>query len=636
MKSSKTQTDKIEFGSREDRQLADELYVLRNIQTAEELSKGWHDQIKHWRELYDGKHYSSRAKTGEIQYVDPTYTNTVDLTVGLFLKNRMSWQAKGFNPSFSENTNTDDLEKFLSAVIDINSARREYSILYEIYTHFVRDGSAALYTVWDSTIEKSSERDTVLLQGETVETEALLDLPIHVEAVDPLSLFVLPGGSGRWLAQVREVEMSLYDVYMRYGKIPEAYNSLTLSEMVTTNITLKDYWDAVYDIPLPVAKSDQEIDTIPARKITQIRNATLVNDKFLIPLRIMDGYKNLPYDIGFYKPISRTDPKGWLSAIAPLEESVMLLERGVNRRQRLIDVYASLPIVAETQAGRSVKLGAGLGEVINITPGERVYFPQWQGMPPDVDKQLQFISSRVQQTGYSEVMYGGGTDTESGWALSQLADQGRIRLEQPITHLKLMFTIWAEKVLDLVRSFGEDKVVYIYGRTKRNSFADYLSLGEILGYKVECEMDPLFASEQTRKHAMATQVRGILPDKTIIEKYFDIQQAGDEIEQREIEQTMNHPAMTQYTIFVHLQQLAAEGDLAAQMAFETMKQQLLPSLMGENNQMKPAGAAGLTGTQSQTGETPVQAVSNVRPGASTADAVTDMSRAAPNMKGSVE
>ena len=280
-------------------------------------------------------------------------------------------------------------------------------------------------------------------------------------------------------------------------------------------------------------------------------------------------------------------------------------------------------------------MDAALGKHVPLTTGERIYFPQWAGLPPDVDKQLQFVSGRVQQSGFSEIMYGGSGDTESGWALSQLADQGRIRLEQPITHMRLLFNIWAKKVLSMVDSFGKDRAFFIYGHTKRAHFQEYIKASDLQGYKVECEMDPLFASERVRDHAMATQVRGVLSDETIIEKYLKIDQPQDEIERRLLEQAMDHPAMQQFMILQILQQRSKEGNTAAAMAFELLKKQLLPSLAGANN-ADTANPEQLTGLQTPTGNAPASAASTVRPGSSTSDALQEMSGAAPNLKGSVE
>ncbi|MBE0573867.1 hypothetical protein IH575_03125, partial [Candidatus Dojkabacteria bacterium] len=67
--------------------------ILFNIESAKAFTSGWHKNISKWRQLYDDRHYDTAPKPGEERFSDPTYTNTVDLAVGIMLSNPLIWKA---------------------------------------------------------------------------------------------------------------------------------------------------------------------------------------------------------------------------------------------------------------------------------------------------------------------------------------------------------------------------------------------------------------------------------------------------------------------------------------------------------------------------------------------------------------
>src|SRR5688572_2288462 len=135
----------------------DKLEVIQRVMRAKAHVRDWKANIQRWRRLYDLEHYNSKAKAGEIQYNDPTYTNTVDLSVGIMLANRLRWHAFGFEPSHQEQVSTSRVEKLLDAILSINDEREELNQLYQLYLHFCRDGGAAVYSVFDPELAEAAE-----------------------------------------------------------------------------------------------------------------------------------------------------------------------------------------------------------------------------------------------------------------------------------------------------------------------------------------------------------------------------------------------------------------------------------------------------------------------------------------------
>lgn len=609
--------------------------ILSRIMRAKRHVEGWKDNIKRWRRLYDMDHYINKPKANEVQYNDPTYTNTVDLAVGIMLANRLRWHAFGFSPSSQEQNETSQIEKLLDGTLMINDEREEANQLYQLYLHFVRDGGGAVYSVFDPEIA-----DQVKIVREIPDPElgarpvwAFREIPLRVQVIDPESIIALPGGPKRWLGIGRTEQRSVLDIEAIYGIRIAKYVSYTDEQKSIMMGEFIDWWDYhMKDYPLrdsygrEMIGDDGVIKTAPK---LSVRNTVSFDGMPLLGPREMEGYKDLPYTVQFFKPTDK-DPKHWHSILRPLESSVALLERTFNRRAHQIDVYTSLPIVSKTQPGRAVRIDPGLYNHVNITPDESIEFPTWQGNPPDLNNHIEFLRSRIQQSGFSDVMFGAGASQVAGYALSQLGDQNRIRMEQPITHLELLLTHWAKKSLALLGEFAQGAQVCVYGQHKGKDYLEYVEVDDLDKYAVRAEIIPEYPNEETRKVAMSTQVKGTLSEYTIMERYLGIEQPEDEEERKIIEAASRHPVMTQYLIMKELTEMAEAGDEAAAQTLQQMQAGMIPGAQS-GRPTEPNNPEQLTGTQSPTGQPVPQALgqSPARP------EVEQMANASPNMEGGI-
>lgn len=611
--------------------------VIQRINRAKRHVEGWKDNIKRWRRLYDMQHYNSTPKSGEIQYSDPTYTNTVDLAVGIMLANRLRWHAFGFSPSKEEQLETSQIEKLLDGTIMVNDEREEANQLYQLYLHFIRDGGAAIYSVFDPDIA-----DEVRFQKEVPDMEmgsrtawAFKEIPLRVQVIDPESVIALPGGPKRWLGIGRVEQRSVLDIETIYGIRIEKFASYSDEQKSTLMGEFIDWWDFhMKDAPIRNSQGEQVFNEVLGKVETApklcVRNTVIFEGQPLFGPREMEGYRNLPYRIQFFKPTDK-DPKHWHSIISPLESSIALLERTFNRRAHQIDVFTSLPIVSKTQPGRAVKVDPGLYNHVNITPDESIEFPAWQGNPPDIENHVDFLRSRIQQSGFSDVMFGSGASQVAGYALSQLGDQNRIRLEQPVTHLELLLTHWAKDALSLLSEFAQGAQICVYGQHKGKDYLEYVEVDDLSKYAVRAEIIPEFPNEETRKTAMATQVKGTLSDYTIMERYLGIEQPDDEEERKLIETVARHPVTIQYSIMRELQQQAETGDEIAAQVLQQMQMGMIPGAQPGRPE-EPRNPEQPMGLQSPTGQPVPQALGQdpARP------EVEQMATAAPGMDGTIQ
>jgi len=612
--------------------------VLRNIQKADSFTAGWHRNIKKWRRRYNFDHYDNSAKPGEERYTDPTYTNTVDLAVGVLLSNEMIWRASGWKPSPEDTVSSSSAEKFVSAVIDINSDRKQVNMRYEAALNFARDGGAVTLNVWDTNYHTPEVADLPTPSGEIEQIQIFRQLPVRAEIIDPLQISVLPGGLGRWLMICRTEQMSVYDVENLYDVELERYKDRTTVEKIEEKGKFRDYWEWSYEL-LPSIPPDEteSMEIQPPKKRWVVRNSLLFEDEFVRPLEIKEGYNDLPYTVALYKPTDRENSAMWHSILSPLENPVEELEKLTNERKRLLAMYSSMPLFVRTKDGRPVHLDPALGTAISLKEGEDAGFPKWEGTPPDFDKQMDMYRARIQQSGFSDVMYGSGPSAVSGYAVSQMNDQNRLRLVTPIEHLQDLWTWSAIKWLNMAKEFAAGSYISIYGHLRDKDFSEAVEVDTIADIGIRCEIRPEFPNDQVRKHAMATQAAPFLSKKNIVEDYLGYQQPDEVREMQMYEMAQDNPIAMQYAMMMYLKKMADAGDEIAAQVLAAQQAQMAQQLAGSTNQggrpQEPSNPEQPMGLQSPNGQASPSATEF--PGAEEIRGMQQQATAAPQMTGEV-
>jgi len=193
--------------------------------------------------------------------------------------------------------------------------------------------------------------------------------------------------------------------------------------------------------------------------------------------------------------------------------------------------------------------------------------------------------------------------------------------------------MWARKTLDITSAFGAGSQVRVYGRMRGRDFVEQVPGTDAKEYLVRAQIRAEYPNEKTRNHAMSTQVRGQLSDRSIMERYLNVDQPDDELERRLIESLQMHPLVQQYTMMQELTRLAETGDEVAMQVLQAMQQQMQPQ-QGAQGQ-SPANPEQLTGLQSPTGMPTRQAQGGQPMGQSMEDLMNQMAGASPNMEGGV-
>ena len=601
--------------------------ILDRYRRSKTLVLPWHNQIKKWRNFYDMNHYSKRAKVNETQYPDPTPTNVVDVAVGVLGSHPLEFKAIGWQPSPQEQSATDKVEKFLNGAIAISNTREEEEVTYTANMNFVRDGTAVVKAVWDPYLANRHVGLTLIPNPEAedggpqaIPMRIFNELPVKTEIIDPLEMYITPGGRQRWLYVFHATKMSIYDAETMYG-FTYPYHSGTPEDKMNIEFELVDYW---------------RVGHYPTGDV--IINAVLFNELFVpgYEPQIMPGYEDLPFTVGFFKPVNKADPTQWgHGVIQPLEPSVKMIERNVNRRQRQIDVFSSLPMIVQSLPGRNVSVDAGFGKALNMSTDEDIKFPQWPGNAPDSNLQIDYLRSRLQQSGFSDILFG-MEGRGAGFAISQMTDQNRIRLIEPIRQIEGFWSRWGVKVLKLTKAFAGASLLRVYGVFKGENFADQFVGEDITDYQIHAKIKAEFPNQQVTNAALSTQGSDVLSNRTRMERYWDIDQPGDEWQQRMMEMAEQHPMMIEFGIREQLNKLAAAGNVSAVQVLAQMDAQAQQQQNGgrpEENQGRKAGQP--TGVRSTDGTPTPQEEGRESPGQSTLDGIERLAQAQPSLDGSV-
>lgn len=561
-------------------------YLRDRIKRAKKAAETWHANIENYRNLYDFQHYDNPAKSGERRINLPDYTNTVDLAVSILNNKEPKFIVVGPEPSYLEETESSDIEKFLAACVHANALRGEEDINGMLLLNFTRDGCGVLRSVWDAELDEMYYRERQKLdpdsQQPTDEIEGYFsDLPIRTTVLDAKDMYVILGGRRRWLAVFHEEMRSVSDMEAEYPNVDFSWaQSGSRASKDETKRPFRDYWEYVTGTEYAPEEMDEFGNPLPGaegKPVLLTRNSVMYDDRTVIPLRIMDGYEDIPYTFFWYKPVGQKKPEQWgESLLHVLKEVIPHLETRYNRQTRLVDLYHDLPLTTRTAAGRPVKLDPGIGKVAQLSIEEDIGFPTWQGTPPDVEFQINFLQAKGQESSFPSTLYGmGGGANMAGYAISQLVDSGQARLTTPVRQLEIAWSVWAHKQMNLLKNFAPNMKVHVSGVHKEDVFNKTIVGADMSGYRVYTKIDPKFPGQDARAVALGTQTRGDLSDYTRFERYFGIQQPDEEIQRRRIEEARSRPEFQQLAFMYFLKRMAESGkDDVAEEVYAALLQNL--------------------------------------------------------------
>ena len=521
--------------------------LLDVIKTAEDNLRERDNRIQRYRALYNMDHYSPIAVRGlppeyhralnKYAYQSNDATNIVDLTVGILSHNNLKLEAYTYKEQKDSNRAAGEIERLVAGVIKMNCIEQEVDIHNDIIHNMTIDGGCGLRTIWsEHGIAERITLDHPAGIGETsepTEVDVITEVPIRLDVIPLENMLYIPGGPhGRWFMIGMRDKRTIDSIREEF---PDYRAEIIGPSLLKTEVTFYDMWFW--------GKNDQD-------KIV-VMNAIVADKEVLRPPTEMPGYADLPYTLAFFKPTQDKKIENWgLSMLSNVEEDIRMLENRINHQNRMLDIWANLPLFSKTRDNRAIDVDAVFGTVVNLGTDESVGFIQPGGEPPDHDKILNFAKQSISNGSYPPVAFGQGAGA-SGYGLSQLAEGGRIRLEQPRRQIELMWEVAIWKMLGLFRNYAPDRAMRVFGEYKGEPFVMNDLVGkDTEGWFVSVKLDPRFPQDEARMAALGNQLLAIkgISRRTAQERYFGIDDPDREQDRLLVEAAQTNPDLMQALI----------------------------------------------------------------------------------------
>lgn len=527
--------------------------LLQLIGEAESKLRNRDEMIKRHRALYELRHYHSDASAGlshsqkrlvnQYAYQSNAPTNVVDLTTGILAHNALRFKAyTGLRPTKESDVDAGDIERLCSGIIHVNMLEQEVDLHHDIIHNAAIDGGVALRCVWvniddvepevtqtpgvfDRALAKLSGKS---LDNQTISPAWIRGCPIKLHVIPLANMLYLPGGpKGRWSLVAYRSKRTIADIRTEF---PD-YRAGQVMGFAETQRVLSDFYDVWF------------------WNGSEVYNAIFA-DQEMLRCDPMAGYADLPYTIAFFRPNESDDTSMLgLSALYTIEDDVRTYEDRVSHTLRWLDIWANLPLAVKTRDGRAVDVDAIYGKTVNLGLEESVGFVAPGSEPPDHDKILGILKQSISDGSFPPVVSGSGPGSmNSGYGLSQLAEGGRIRLEQPKRQFELLWTITLLKAMSLFRQFAPDKGMQVFGKYRGKEFAMNTLVGsDTSGFVVDVSLDPHFPQDEARLIALGNQALAIkgLSRKTVQERFFGVDDPEEESRRMLIEMLQGDPRMAE-------------------------------------------------------------------------------------------
>lgn len=570
--------------------------------------------IDDMRDLYFLEHHKGRVpEAGETLITTSKATNIVDLGVGILSSNPMRIRVySGVGETEESKNASNHVERFLRAALYINNERYETDIEVESITDQLRDGWAAIYSYWDRDTEKDEQ--------------GYKELPVHLKVVEVKNLYWDEGGPrGKYRSFVYSCDREVRSIEEEWGVEIPGFESLDSKKQ---KVKYVDYWEWQKVSQEPLAQQEQvkdELGDVVGMQDVQISqpdvwvlvNAITADSRWVKEPEFMFGYDDIPYTIIPGRLTRNEDPgKRALSLLFPTAQKIRDLNNQLTHHRRLVNLYAAMQPVIETQDGvEPPNVDSVLGKPIMLRTGERMYFPQWPGTPPDVDKALADTKEEIQEGSFPSVAFGQGTDS-SGYGMSLLNDSGRTRLYQFQRNLERAWSSVFRKILSLAANFAPNDSLPAYGRLHGAAFYMPIVGGDMKGFRVDVAIKPDFPQDKAQRVTQATQLKaqGIVSDWTIWEDTLGIEQPDEEQNRMMQQRVMEDPAVMKAAIKKYLGVYDPEGAKAFESTQE--QNQMAQATMGQPPSQRPSGELPPSSVmpQEMAGIMPPQATGGVPPG----------------------
>jgi len=508
--------------------------------------KPLHDRIRYRRDRYFLDHYKGKGKAeqGEERLIFADEMRLVDTSRNLLMLKPPTIKARPEHEDMEALAQSDQLEAWLRGVLYKQRIRSRQDPLDIFALQMLRDGVGVLFTYWEVGLDSRYSE-----QGGYNENAPLDDLPIVIQARDPLTIFPQEGAvAGRWDWVMVVEEVPVFRVEQQWRVQLEQFRGKKYKDKLTDKVKVVDVWS-------------QEVDPLTGEPM--VVNAVIVagskSSKMVKPPTLMANYETLPFEIGFCIETGEADwlRKG-LPITAAIEQIVPQKASLRNSLVRIVKMLAQFPPVFTGKPGRAApKLAAGFGEVIHLETGETLDYPKPPAQSPDIYKVDGMFDDEVALGGMGSPVSQPAGRSMSGYAVALSGQAGTLKMVSPARSFSLALTNALQQVCNLAANFAPDHEMTVMGELEGQRKPFTLTGTDCRGFLIDVDVSARFPDDEARSQAMgvtlATAPQKILDSRTILQDFLGYENV-QEIQQRIlVEKAMEDPAVMSVMI-----QVAAE------------------------------------------------------------------------------
>lgn len=536
-------------------------FILDRIRQHEDSRQGYIDKAKKWEQMYrldaGFKHTLAQSiAEGREQITLPTPFNVVNLSERL-LASVPKIDVIPIDPTDRDAERAAETsEKWLTAMWDEVNWQQQSNVLAKARWQCLVRGRFALEVKWiKDKIPKAKRKEM---------------LPFRITNLEPMNVGIRRGPITTEFAYNWE-ERSLLDVLREWPEL------LDTADRGSQLWSLIDQMERSRDRGYAHGESQtvKYIDyweTDP--KTGVVKNAILVEDEFAKPLA-ETSYPDIPIIVGRGDfAVGLGDDYDGLSILHPLDGLWEYESRLASQMATALLWHFWPAVTVQNENGDPIDdIDIGPGTTTPVPFGTRIEMHRIEPNVPLAQTVFQQIESFMQQSTYSEVMFGQSpADLQSGYGVSLLAESAKGRIKNFQEGLEMGIAHCCRLVLNLIEAKGGKNGVDIYTVNERNNEDLKLTLNkEIISQvrNVRVRITPALPQDNAARVAMAKQLADskYISNATLLDKFLDADVPTDETLRIALEELMQSDEMRPWRLRTAAEKYFKED--ALDMLFET-------------------------------------------------------------------
>lgn len=498
----------------------------------------WHTAIETRRKRYFLEHYPAGREPGKEYVLISDEMRLVDTARSLLMREIPKIHAYSQVGTSTSEKDSDKVEAWLRGVLYMQTRRQRADPVSLYILDMLMTGAGVLQTYWDTSITPP-------------------ELPIVMKNRDPLCIFPEEGATiGRWRWVIAAEEVPILSIEEEWGAAL-AERGKKLKEAVGKKYEEKFAQIEVIDV------WSREIN--PGTGEQFIANMVMTKETVLKPPVMMDKYKDLPFEISFCVP---TTAREWERKGLPITAAIegMVPEKAAlwNSELRRAKLSAQLPWESWGFGSKPPELPTGFGKGIHRNENQGIKFMELPGPPPDLMVMAAKIEADIDSGGLGAPVGTAPPASPSGYALAIRGEAGTLKMVEPANSVQNALVNVCQNICSLAAAYAPDQPMVVLGRLKDKDRDEVLALtgSECDGFMIDVKVSAAFPEDKSRDMAIGTQLamapKPILDMRTILERFFHIENV-DQVKRRlQVEMAEMHPSVQQIVLAIALAESGLE------------------------------------------------------------------------------